>query len=125
MVSPSDVNTTGGPAVKIEAWSVITVKSDIGATNAPCPAEAPSTAVTSGTRPEHRAWARRSVGVRTARVALGAEARALQHHDQRHAVRHRDLGDAVPLRVRPLADRPRLHGEVLGRDHDGPAVDAS
>ncbi len=46
------------------ARRLITVKSDIGATSAPWPADAPSTAVTSGTRPEHRAWASRSVGVR-------------------------------------------------------------
>ena len=64
IVSPSDSNTTGGPAVKIAAWPLITVKSDIGATSAPWPADGPSTAVTSGTRPEQRAWASRSVGVR-------------------------------------------------------------
>jgi hypothetical protein len=62
--SPSDSSTTGGPAVKIDAPSLITVKSDIGATSAPCPADAPSTAVTSGTRPEQRPCASRSVGVR-------------------------------------------------------------
>ena len=62
--SPSDSNTTGGPAVKIEPCSLITEKSDIGATSAPCPADAPSTAVTKGTRPEQRACASKSVGVR-------------------------------------------------------------
>ena len=64
IVSPSDSSTTGGPAVKIDACRLITVKSDIGATSAPWPADAPRTAVTSGTRPEHRAWASMSVGVR-------------------------------------------------------------
>jgi hypothetical protein len=35
MSSPVDSFTTGGPAVKIAALSVITQKSDIGAINAP------------------------------------------------------------------------------------------
>ena len=69
IVSPIDSNTTGGPAVKIDACRLITEKSDIGATSAPCPADAPSTAVTSGTRPEQRAWASMSVGVRARGVA--------------------------------------------------------
>jgi hypothetical protein len=64
IVSPIDSNTTGGPAVKMDPWLLITVKSDIGATSAPWPAEAPSTAVMSGTRPEQRACASMSVGVR-------------------------------------------------------------
>ena len=42
----------------------MTLKSDIGATSAPWPADAPSTAVTSGTRPEQRDCASMSVGVR-------------------------------------------------------------
>ncbi len=42
----------------------MTVKSEMGATSAPCPAEEPSTAVTRGTWPEHLAWEMRSVGVR-------------------------------------------------------------
>ena len=37
----------------LRAWELITEKSDMGATSAPCPADEPSTAVTSGTRPEH------------------------------------------------------------------------
>jgi hypothetical protein len=64
IVSPIDSYTTGGPAVKIAACRLITLKSDNGATSAPCPAEAPRTAVTSGTWPEQRAWASMSVGVR-------------------------------------------------------------
>ena len=125
IVSPIDSNTTGGPAVKIDACRLITVKSDIGATSAPCPADAPSTAVTSGTRPG-AARLGEHVG-RRARVALpvGPEPGAFQHHDQRHAVGDRELGHAVPLRVRRLADRARLHREVLGRDHHRPAVDAT
>ena len=63
IVSPIDSSTTGGPAVKIDAWRLITAKSEIGATRAPWPADAPSTAVTIGTRPEQRAWASMSVGV--------------------------------------------------------------
>ncbi len=47
--SPSDSSTTGGPAVKIAACALITEKSDMGATSAPCPADEPSTAVISGT----------------------------------------------------------------------------
>ncbi len=62
MVSPIDSSTTGGPAVKIDAWLLITAKSEMGATNAPWPADAPSTAVTIGTRPEQRACASMSVG---------------------------------------------------------------
>jgi hypothetical protein len=62
--SPVDSFTTGGPAVKIAAWRVMTVKSDIGATSAPWPADGPSTPVTTGTRPEHCACASRSVGDR-------------------------------------------------------------
>jgi hypothetical protein len=58
-------------------------------------------------------------------VPVGAEARAFEHHDQRHAIGHRDLRDPVPLRVGRLADRPGLHREVLGRDHDRPTVDPS
>ena len=124
IVSPSDSNTTGGPAVKIDPCSLITEKSDIGATSAPCPADAPSTAVTSGTRPEQRACASRSVGVRRVRAPVGAEARTLEHHHERHPVGDRDLGDPVALRVARLADGARLHGEVLGRDHHRTAVDA-
>jgi hypothetical protein len=33
--SPVDCFTTGGPAVKIAPWRVMTVKSEIGATSAP------------------------------------------------------------------------------------------
>jgi hypothetical protein len=62
--SPIDSRTTGGPAVKIDACSVITAKSDIGAISAPCPADAPITPVTTGTRPEHCACTSRSVGAR-------------------------------------------------------------
>ena len=62
--SPSDSATTGGPAVKIAACALITVKSDIGATSAPWPADEPSTAVISGTWPEQRACESRSVGAR-------------------------------------------------------------
>ena len=103
IVSPIDSSTTGGPAVKIDAWRLITVKSEIGATSAPCPADAPSTAVTSGTRPEQRAWASMSVGrARAWPLPVGPEAGAFEHHDQRHAVGDRELGDAVALRVRRL-----------------------
>ena len=63
-VSPSDSFTTGGPAVKMAPCALITAKSEIGATSAPWPADEPSTAVTSGTRPEQRACASMSVGVR-------------------------------------------------------------
>src|SRR4051812_9162425 len=62
--SPSDSATTGGPAVKIAACALITVKSDIGATSAPWPADEPSTAVMSGTCPEQRDCESRSVGAR-------------------------------------------------------------
>ena len=64
MSSPVDSLTTGGPAVKIAPCRLMILKSQTGATNAPCPAEGPSTAATVGTRPEHRAWASRSVGLR-------------------------------------------------------------
>ena len=50
--------------MKIAPCALITEKSDIGATSAPCPADAPSTAVINGTRPEQRACASMSVGVR-------------------------------------------------------------
>ena len=62
--SPVDSLTTGGPAVKIAPCSLMIRKSHTGATSAPCPADGPSTAATVGTRPEHCAWASRSVGVR-------------------------------------------------------------
>ena len=68
------------------ACSLITVKSDIGATSAPWPADAPSTAVTSGTRPEQRACASRSVGVRAWARPSARKPGALEHHHQRHPV---------------------------------------
>jgi len=58
-------------------------------------------------------------------AAVGAEARAVEHHDQRHAISHRNLCDAMAFRVGGRTDGARLHGEVLGRDHHGPSVDAS
>ncbi len=64
MSSPVDSLTTGGPAVKIAPWLLMIRKSHTGATSAPCPADGPSTAATVGTRPEHFAWASRSVGER-------------------------------------------------------------
>ena len=82
--------------------------------------------MTSGTRPEQRAWATMSVGVAGAVPApVGPEAGAFEHHDQRDAVGDRDLGDPVALRVRRRADRAGLHREVLGRDHHRTAVDAT
>ncbi len=125
IVSPIDSYTTGGPAVKIDACRLITLKSDIGATSAPWP----------GGCAEHRGDERDASGAarlrehvgRGSRVALavGPEAGAFQHHDQRHPVGDRDLRDAVPLRVRRLADRAGLDREVLGRDHHRPALDAT
>ena len=50
--------------MKIDASGVMTVKSETVATSAPWPAEAPSTPVITGTWPEQRTWARRSVGER-------------------------------------------------------------
>ena len=80
-----------------------------------------------GRRAEHRgdqrhvaraARLREQVGRRAAvGLAVGAEAGAVEHHHQRHAVAQRELGDAVALRVGGVADRARLHGEVLGGDH--------
>ena len=125
IVSPSDSNTTGGPAVKIDACSVITVKSDIGATSAPCPADAPSTAVTSGTRPEHRAWASMSVGVRTG--ACPSARKPAPSSIMISGTRSVTASSATRYRFEfaALADRAGLHGEVLGGDHHRPAVDAS
>jgi hypothetical protein len=58
-------------------------------------------------------------------LAVGPEAGTLQHHHERHPVGERDLGDAVPLGVGRAADRPRLHREVLGRDHHRTPGDAT
>ena len=52
MSSPKEALTRGGPAVKIDACSVMTVKSASGALRAPWPAECPRTAVASGMRPD-------------------------------------------------------------------------
>ena len=52
MSSPNEALTRGGPAVKIDACSVMTVKSASGALRAPWPAEGPRTAVASGMRPD-------------------------------------------------------------------------
>ena len=64
---------------------------------------------------------------RRARVhaSVGAETCAFQHHHERHLVGDGDLGNAVALRVARLADRARLHGEVLGGDHHRATVDAT
>ncbi len=121
--SPIDSRTTGGPAVNTEAWALITVKSDMGATSAPWPAEAPRMAVTSGTRPEQRAWASRSVGVRGWDCAIGPEACTFEHHHQRYSIGHRHLGHAVPLGVGRRTDRAGEHGEVLSRNHDRTPID--
>jgi hypothetical protein len=58
-------------------------------------------------------------------LTVGSKTGAFEHHDQRHAVGDRDLRDAVPLRVRGLADRAGLHREVFRSDHHRPAVDAT
>ena len=44
---------------------------------------------------------------------------------QRHLVGEGELGHAVALGVGVRADRAGHHREVLGGDHDGPAVDAA
>ena len=64
--SPVADFTSGGPAAKSEADSVMTTKSDNGAVNAPWPADAPSTRHTSGTTPESSARPSRSPGRRPA-----------------------------------------------------------
>ena len=58
-------------------------------------------------------------------LAVGPEPGALEQHDERHAVRDRELGHAIPLRVRGLADRPGFDREVLGRDPHRPPLDAT
>ena len=86
-VSPSDSQhhrRTGGEDRRRAA--VITEKSDIGATSAPWPADGPSTAVTSGTRPEQRACSEQVGGRPAVGRAVGAVAGAFEHHDQRHPV---------------------------------------
>ena len=61
--SPSDAFTSGGPAVKIDAFCVMIEKSASGALSAPCPADGPRTTAANGIRPDASACACRSPGV--------------------------------------------------------------
>ena len=97
-------STTGGPAVKIDAWRAH--HREVGHRR--------DQRAVAGRRAEHRgderdagpssgpARAGRS-GSRAWRSPVGPEPGALEHHDQRHPVGDRDLRDPVALRVR----RPR------------------
>ena len=49
---------------------------------------------------------------------VGAISRAFEHHDERHPIGDGELRDPIALGVGGLADRSRLHREVLGRHHD-------
>ena len=81
------------------------------------------TALTTGTRPEHCAWTRRSVGERPPwpPVRGGRHLRAASSNGIRSS--ERQLGDPVPLGVAAAADRAREGREVLGPDHHRTAVD--
>ena len=62
--SPVAERTSGGPAAKIDADSVMATKSLSGAVRAPWPADAPHTRLTRGTSPESSASPIRSPGRR-------------------------------------------------------------
>ena len=126
IVSPIDSNTTGGPGG--EDRRVAAHHREVG--------DRRDERAVPGRRAEHRGHERHPAGAprlgehvgrgrRAVAAPVGAEAGAFEHHDQRHAVGDRDLGDAVALGVGGRADRAGLHREVLGRDHHRPAVDAA
>ena len=115
--SPVDSLTTGGPAVKIAPWRLMMVKSQTGATSAPCPADGPST------RGDGRDLARalrlgEQVGGGAAvMLSAGPESGALEQHHQRNLVAQRQFGEPVALGVAAGADAAGQRGEVLGADH--------
>ena len=126
IVSPSDSNTTGGPAVKIDA---------VPAHHREVRHRRDQRAV-AGRRAEHRGDQRHAaraarlgehVGRASARRARPSARKPAPSSIMISGTRSvdRDLGDPVALRVRRLADRAGLHREVLGRDHHRAAVDAA
>ena len=107
----------------MDAYEVITTKSESGAASAPCPAEAPMTRQTIGTWPERSARASRVVRRAPATRVGQPMAGALEHHHERHLLLERELRDPVALRGAAGADRSAEHREVLGARERAPASD--
>ena len=93
------------------------VKSQTGATSAPCPADGPSRPATVGNLAGALRLGEQVGGGAAVMLTAGPESGAFEEHHQRHLVAQRKLGESIALGVAARPDTARERGEVLGAHH--------